>query len=283
MGCVFTDGAVFQASKTFVSVILPSWLHVFGQTNRSSATFPTLNRTVSLPNGRTLTTFYNSGARWSPYNTHVHLSFTFASEHAGKTAKLQLLLHDRLSEADGPPSRFSVADMACVPTPVIPLPKRLVTSVTWATAEMLFDGISPDGTFSFLDTYAQLGLNTVPSVGLDPDGALPAVAPWAFAGNRTGWAGRHLRYGPELSGGSNAGWNGDSGVYSAPPNATLVREMWLAHTGRAASDADVADEMRKWQQAQAFFNQSKRIDYAYDGVFWQADVDAFCSTMQITS
>ena len=218
----------------------------------------------------------------SSFWQHVHLSFTFASQHAGKTARLQLLLHDRLSEADGPPSRFSVADMACVPTPVIPLPQRLVTSVTWATAEMLFDGTSPDGTYTFLETYAQLGLNTVPSVGLDPGGALPLEAPWAFAGNRTGWAGRHLRYGPELSGGSNAGWNGDSGVYSAPPNATLVREMWLAHTGRAASDAEVADEMRKWQRAQAFFNQTKRIDYAYDGVFWQADVDAFCSTMQIT-
>ena len=207
VGCVFTDGAVFQASKTFVSVILPSWLHVFGQTNRSSATFPTLNRTVSLPNGRTLTTFFNGDSRWSAENTvrlnflsflkcdfhllenssfwqHVHLSFTFASQHAGKTARLQLLLHDRLSEADGPPSRFSVADMACVPTPVIPLPQRLVTSVTWATAEMLFDGTSPDGTYSFLETYAQLGLNTVPSVGLDPGGALPLEAPWAFAGNR---------------------------------------------------------------------------------------------------
>jgi hypothetical protein len=52
--------------------------------------------------------------------------------------------------------------------------------------------------------------------------------------------------------------------------------------GRAPSDADVELELRKWQQAQAFCNLTHQIDFAYDGVFWQADVDEFCSTMQIT-
>ena len=52
--------------------------------------------------------------------------------------------------------------------------------------------------------------------------------------------------------------------------------------GRAPSDADVELELRKWQQAQAFCNLTHQIDFAYDGVFWQADVDAFCSVIQIT-
>jgi hypothetical protein len=279
--------AAFGPQLHFVSVILPSWLHVFPTTNRSSAAeyVPTLNHTVALAGGRILTTFWNREARpwFASAGPSVHLSFTFASKHAGKTVKLQLLLHDRLSEANSrTQSRFSVAELSCVHTPVVPLPRRLITSVTWATPELLFDGSSPDGTFRFLDTYTQLGLNTVPSVGLNVDSALPIEAPWAFAGNRSDWAGRHLRYGPELSGFSNAG-QGDRGVYAmgSAPNATVVHEMWAAHTGRAASDADVAEEMRKWQQAQAFFNLTHRIDYAYDGVFWQADVDAFCSTMQI--
>ena len=55
-----------------------------------------------------------------------------------------------------------------------------------------------------------------------------------------------------------------------------------AVAGRAPSDADVELELRKWQQAQAFCNLTHQIDFAYDGVFWQADVDEFCSTMQIT-
>lgn len=124
-----------------------------------------------------------TGALWSEQNIYVHLSFTFASRHAGKTAKLQLLLHDLLSDGEKP-SRFSDVMLSCVHTPVILPPKRLVGSVTWATAALLFDGDSPDGTFRFLDTYAQLGLNTVPSVALRVNGALPIEAPWAYAGNR---------------------------------------------------------------------------------------------------
>ena len=122
-------------------------------------------------------------ALWSSQNSYVHLSFTFGSRHAGKTAKLQLLLHDLLSDGEQL-SRFSDVILSCVHTPVILPPKRLVGSVTWATAALLFDGDSPDGTFRFLDTYAQLGLNTVPSVALRVNGALPIEAPWAYAGNR---------------------------------------------------------------------------------------------------
>ena len=127
-----------------------------------------------------------TGALWSEQNIYVHLSFTFASRHAGKTAKLQLLLHDLLSDGERSSrrSRFSDVILSCVHTPVILPPKRLIGSMTWATAALLFDGNSPDGKFRFLDTYAQLGLNTVPSVGLRVNGALPIEAPWAYAGNR---------------------------------------------------------------------------------------------------
>ena len=52
--------------------------------------------------------------------------------------------------------------------------------------------------------------------------------------------------------------------------------------GHTPSDADVELELQKWQQAQAFCNLTHQIDFAYDGVFWQADVDDFCSTMQVT-
>lgn len=94
---------------------------------------------------------------------------------------------------------FSTARLLCVATPQVPLPKQLVTSITWADAEMLFEGESPDGeSYTFLETYRTLGLNTVPSVSVQSVHEAGMIqTPWTFVGNRTGkeWAG--LKYGPE--------------------------------------------------------------------------------------
>eukprot|EP01048_Picozoa_sp_COSAG05_P015252 COSAG05_NODE_1817_length_4029_cov_20.545300_3_plen_227_part_00 len=76
-------------------------------------------------------------------------------------------MHSELHDADGGTSPlFSSAELHCVPTPVMPrLPSKFITSITWATPEMLFEGSSPDGEFSFLGTYRKLGFNTVPDTG----------------------------------------------------------------------------------------------------------------------
>ena len=109
-----------------------------------------------------MTTFGGVKGRWWIYNTHITMSFTFSLEHAGKVADAKLLLHDELSDTqEGASPMWAAAKMACVPTPEVPLPKKLITSVTYAVPEMLFDGDSPDGHFTFLGTYKTLGFNTV--------------------------------------------------------------------------------------------------------------------------
>ena len=244
-----------QQQMEFVSVVLPPWLHVFPVSNHSSAQYyvPTVNRTVTLPDGNVLTTFrsYQSGKRWWIYNTHVTLSFTFAPEHAGKTATTKFLLHDNLADADGGTSPlFSSAQMLCVPTPEVALPQRFVTSITWATPEMLFEGSSPDGNFTFLHTYRKLGFNTVPSTGdaargQEPSGMIDSS--WAYAGNRStdpAWEG--LQFGPELSGFTHSLYARPPLYKNGQPNATVVAQM-LAQQGGDTSTANVAEELRKWK------------------------------------
>ena len=100
---------------------------------------------------------------------------------------------------------------------------------------------------------------------------------WQRNGND--WDG--MSFGPEISGFTSAGY-GNRGVYDLhnSPNATVVRQMLMA-TGRAGDKAAVDKELRKWADAQSFFNLSKRIDFAYDGIFWEADVKAFCDAMAV--
>ena len=69
-------------------------------------------------------------------------------------------------------------------------------------------------------------------------------------------------------------------VASAKLECMHARTMQEHSDMKSEQDEDAAFE--KWQQAQAFCNLTHQIDFAYDGVFWQADVDDFCSTMQVT-
>jgi hypothetical protein len=59
-------------------------------------------------------------------------------------------------------------------------------------------------------------------------------------------------------------------------------EQMLSEQGGNTSAAHVAEEVRKWQMAQAFENATQRIDFAYDGVWYQKDIDVFCSSMRMT-
>ncbi len=219
-----------------------------------------------------MTTFGGVKGRWWIYNTHITMSFTFSPEHVGKVADAKLLLHDELSDTqEGASPMWAAAKMACVPTPEVPLPKKLITSVTYAVPEMLFDGDSPDGHFTFLGTYKTLGFNTV--MGGPQEG-------WDYHGNRTGpeWAG--LKYGPVGPGFSHSGYTNPPLYGKVPPNATLVRQL-LAAAGKSTSASAVADEMRKWGAAQRFANIPLHgIDWAYDGIFFANDVEAFCDGLR---
>ena len=222
-----------------------------------------------------MTTFGGVNGDWWIYNTHITLSFTFAAEHAGKVADARLLLHEELSDTqDGASPMWAAAKMACVLTPQVPLPKKFCTSITWAQPEMLFDGVSPDGHFTFLETYKRLGFNSVMSSPTQIDQR------WSYHGNRTGeeWAG--LRYGPVGPHFHSSGYPAPPLYGKVPPNATLMRQM-LTAAGKDSSASVVADEVRKWGAAQRFAAKHKHmVDWAYDGLFFSNDVQVFCDGLK---
>ena len=101
-----------------------------------------------------MTTFGGVKGRWWIYNTHITMSFTFSLEHAGKVADAKLLLHDELSDTQqGASPMWAAAKMACVPTPEVPLPKKLIILVTYALSYILLYGFSSDGHFRFVGSY----------------------------------------------------------------------------------------------------------------------------------
>ena len=217
-----------------------------------------------------MTIFGGVNGRWGEYNTHITLSFTFAAEHAGKVADMRLLLHEDLSDTqDGASPMWAAAKIACVLTPEVPLPKKFCTSITWAEPEMLFDGASPEGQFTFLTTYKTLGFNTVM-------GSPTAIGEkWSHHGNRTGPEWANLKYGP-------VGYHSSTfiGVPGIPPNATLMQQM-LGAASKDTSPSAVADEMRKWGAAQRFAAKHKHlVDWAYDGIFFANNLQDFCDGLK---
>lgn len=96
--------------------------------------------------------------------------------------------------------------------------------------------------------------------------------PWMYAGNRTGPAWDSLRFGPEIS---SPVVSSHSSFTSKPPNASLLPSSVPAK--------DVPMELTKWQRAYAFHNQTKSIDIAYDGVFFQASSEEFCQLAHIAT
>ena len=252
----------------FATILAPAFLAVRPKDNTTTPTYAAATLNASKPvaagsgpakgNGeaRLQQTFFST--RWGTYNDAVRMYLMFSSEHVGKTIAAHVLLHDSLDELDAvtkDPALWQTVQLELVSTPdlrpVLGVGKTsLITSLTWSSAALFFTG-SVDGTdYSFLETFARLGFNTVPGVGCCSNTVQqswdPPKQPWqqptgdldrryAFPGNRTGkdWSG--LQFGPEIS-----GFGREWTFAKMPLNASLLPRAFVK---------DEAEEMRKWERA----------------------------------
>eukprot|EP01046_Picozoa_sp_COSAG06_P006138 COSAG06_NODE_285_length_18323_cov_93.673672_19_plen_498_part_00 len=161
----------------FISIIAPSWMTVRPQTNETCArcrniarTGVALNSSKALHGGMTRYTFAALGnaqrpedpekansdryvdgymtAHWSTYNNYAPFYISWGPDQAsndeqrGKMGELKVLIHYTPSEgATVAEEKWQQLTVRCVETPALKhLPKRLVTSVTWASigAENVF-------------------------------------------------------------------------------------------------------------------------------------------------
>eukprot|EP01047_Picozoa_sp_COSAG01_P053644 COSAG01_NODE_5773_length_4042_cov_3.081410_1_plen_600_part_00 len=265
----------------FASFLAPAWLTILPKHNDTdpSYTFATLNSSRRIPAGagpaagngepRLQQTFDGSegaphgGGRWEVYNDYVRVYLIFSPEHAGKTVELFVLLHNdagELAAVEADPSKWQVLSIELVALPDLrPLlgwhgneATTLMTALTWTDAGLFFNGTTTDGSFSYLETYARLGFNTVPGIYRQcPHGDWRCVSPWnptppswahppgaladkfSYPGNRTGssWSGLKFgNQGPEFG--------RLYGMTHLPLNASLL-PMW------APGVSDPATEMLK--------------------------------------
>ena len=182
--------------------------------------------------------------------------------------QLYVLLHDTVAEiaaVEADPSKWKMISIELVAMPDLrPLlswgKTKMMTALTWTDASLFFNGTTVDGSFSYLETYARLGFNTVPGIYRQcVDGDWRCRSPWnpplpawahppgaladefSYPNNRTasqGWDG--LQFGPE-----GPEFGRLYGMTKLPLNSSLL-PMW------APAVSDQATEMLKWQRARNF-------------------------------
>jgi hypothetical protein len=289
----------------FTSVVAPSWLRLRGRNNQTCRTcsgpayVSWLNDTVQLADGRTRYTFQSPIARWSIYNSFVPLFVTFDESHAtslsGATAaaavSLSVLIHaDANDAATVPLSSWQTLSALCVATPQLPIPKRLITSITWSDEDIFLDEADQpeDGPQSFVAMYKRLGFNTVPKKSMpryfeswagravSNNSVVPTAGaakfPHLFAAGRTAPVWDGMLYGPECSGPVPS-----TGVIlcKGAPNASKLPP--------GLSAAQTKTELQKWQNAHDFYTQTKHLDVAYDGIFSVRAATQFCELAKATA
>ena len=265
----------------FTSVVAPSWLMLRGRNNQTCRTCSSgpnlvswLNNTAQLAGGRTRYTFHSPIGRWSIYNNFVPLFVTFDESHAngGGTAadavELSVLIHADVSDAATVPlSSWQTLSALCVTTPQLPLPARLVTSITWSDEDFFLDEVDQpiDGPRSFLAMYRRLGFNTLPKKSMPTyfekwtgrsisnNSVVPTAGaakfPHLFPAGRKGPTWEGMLYGPECSGPVPS-----TGVIlcKGSPNASRLP------LGLSAKQIKI--ELRKWQNAHNFYTKTGHLD-----------------------
>jgi hypothetical protein len=275
---------------------VPAWLSVHGLNNGSSRNpthISTLNATEELPGNRIRYTFAATNSRWSTYNNYVPLYTTFAADHAGNRTQpqppvvLPVLIHATPTDAKAiPVVSWQQLRVRFAATPnLLTVPKRLVTSFTWADTSLLYDppGTPPDQPWPFLTLYRGLGFNTVPMVSMPgffekwtkynttvvPKANAP---PYLFPDGRRGKQWEGLRFGPEVSAPDVSG--GASTCKKDAPNADMLPS--------GLSSAEIKVELAKWSNAYNFSKVTGGLDVAYDGIFAQRNRLQFCDLMAKT-
>jgi hypothetical protein len=201
--------------------------------------------------------------------THLPVWVQF-SDPPSSTFDLQVTMH----ESSTPPTASSACwqpfTATAVDTPTVPLPTKLLTSVTFAYDDMLLT--SPDGKLSMVGLYSQLGFNIVPFMSTQaylPDPVFGPPPPLLWPGNRTNgpWEQPALKFGPQTS-----YWDYFDFVSGKKggPNATILSSMGV-------KPANMAAQMAKWERAINYSTSCGGMpDIAYDGALLQHDFQHFC-------
>jgi hypothetical protein len=281
-------GAATFTQIHYASVRAPRWLTVVLQGMHSnSSTAAELRGATSGDGGDddmiTTTAPLSMSIAQHAQGGSVPLDVAFESETwAGHSLSLQLAMHRTAAPPATDSAQWQTLTATAVPTPHVPLPKSMVTSITWSSPnQLLFTGTgSGDGggdtvprNYSMLENYRQLGFNTVPFkssqrfVETSGDQQAPALL---FPGNRTDgpWADGALKFGPEHSG------HFSSHLWKGPLNESLLRDQYHV------KPADMATEMLKWERALNYSAKCARPDVGYDGAIFQAYVQDTCKAAQ---
>jgi hypothetical protein len=284
--CAGTDanGAskVALAAMKYASVRHPAWMTVFftGSPSNSSAAYDGSRATISADSddgAMVVTTAPLIAINQLLDFTHLPVWVQFSDPPTSSTFELQVTMH----ESSSPPPAAGAAPSAssawqpltatAVDTPTVPLPTKLLTSVTWAYDDMLLT--TPDGELSMVGTYAQLGFNTVPFLSTQaylPDPVFGPPPALLWPGNRTAgpWQQPALKFGPQSSYWSTY-FTYSTGQRGAP-NTTVLSSMGV-------TAAEMPAEIAKWERAINFSRSSSGMpDIAYDGALLTHDFQQFC-------
>lgn len=284
-----------------VSVVAPSWLQLQGQNSRTCRTCPSheglngamnssiLDSSARLPGGLTRWTFRSPSARWARYNDFAPLYVSFDPIHATSTTvmAMHVMIHsDPTAAVSTSLAKWQTLNIRTVATPQMPLPKRLVTSLTWTDRSLFLDDDSSSSSGSgggdYMATYRRLGFNTVPwtdMVGIllsnatdfRSDPANPAPT-WYFPAGRTGPEWEGMLYGPEGAHGPAPG-DGPSICKQKPDKSLLPSGL---------SAAEIKAEMSQWQNAYQYHKATGQIDIGYRGIFFKDSAKLWCSLITLT-
>lgn len=173
--------------------------------------------------------------------------------------------------------------------PSAKLPKRLVTSFTWAKAQSLF--YSPNGSIdAFLNIYKNLGFNTVPNIYINQDNPQTSTRLYSPE-QRSGNLWQNLQYGPESHLFSSNYFGSKKGFYDLKlseygTNLTEADVSRIADTFFAENfsfeEPRLTEEKNKWINAIKYNLETGKIDMAYDGALLENDLLAINNQMTIS-
>jgi hypothetical protein len=193
-------------------------------------------------------------------------------------ARLRVLRDVTAPSDDG----WQQLELKVVSPPVAPAvaPKRLAASLTWANSN--FFSATDDDIAHSLRMFRATGLTVVPSLGAEHSDPYDPRSSFFSPAQRSGpeWDG--LLYGPQISSFYDS-YKGP-GMYTALAYSEAERQAFapklVSQYNLSATQAE--KEIKLWTNALAFRNKTKHIDPAYDGFFFQMDLDVVKEIVGVT-
>eukprot|EP01045_Picozoa_sp_COSAG04_P005318 COSAG04_NODE_245_length_18929_cov_6.708391_4_plen_3740_part_00 len=197
---------------------------------------------------------------------------------AHHAARLRVL-RDVTAPSDG---SWQELELKVVSPPVAPAvaPTRLAPSLTWANSN--FFSPTDDDMAHSLHMFRATGLVVVPDLGAEHRDPYDPRSGFFSPAQREGpdWEG--LQYGPQISSFYNS-YKGP-GMYTALAYSEAEQQAFAPKliSQYNLSSAEAEEEMKLWTNALAFRNKTKHIDPAYDGFFFQMDLDVVKEIVGVT-